>query len=75
MDVLRSAGESLKLRYIFLKQYYSLWMMSKGTTPFFSSLAYYPKAMADVKDPEWYDYVVSSQFFILDQPLMVAPMI
>jgi len=50
MDVMRSAGESLKLRYVFLKQYYSLWMLTKGITPFFSSMAYYPLAMADITD-------------------------
>ena len=49
-DLLRSAGESLKMRYILLKQFYSFWIMSKGTTPFFSSLAFYPTATENLTD-------------------------
>ena len=44
-NVLFSAFKNLKLRYTFLKQYYSFWISSQGFVPFFSSLSYYPQAL------------------------------
>ena len=74
-DVLRTAFMSLRLRYVFLSQYYSLWILSQGMTPFFCSLAYYPDTLNEIKDISQYDWIVSSQFLILDIPWLIAPML
>ena len=50
-------------------------MLTKGTTPFFCSLALYPHAMSSIQDIDQYDYISSTQFFILDTPWLIAPML
>lgn len=73
--VLKSAFVNIKMRYVFLKQFYSFWLLTKGTTPFFTSPALYSKAVSQIIDLSAYDTLINTQFFILDQPLMAAPIL
>lgn len=66
---------NLRLRYMFLKQFYSWWVLTRGTTPFFTSLAYYPATLSGITNITEYDQIVNTQFTILGQPLMVAPIV
>lgn len=74
-NVLRSAFYNINLRYSFLKQYYSFWLLSEGTTPFFTSPALYPATLSGISDLSTYDNIINTQFLILGRPLMLAPIL
>jgi alpha-glucosidase (family GH31 glycosyl hydrolase) len=74
-NVFNSALTNLKNRYTLLKQYYSFWILTEGLVPYFCSPAYYPTTLTDIKDQETYDRIISTQFLILDQPLLIAPLL